>query len=44
MISFDDINKPDFFACKHCHVQGGKASAKPDEQLKAAARNYHAAK
>ncbi len=32
------------FACKHCHVQGGKASAKSDEQLKALARNYHVAK
>ncbi len=31
------------FACKRCHVQGGLASLKPDDQLKAAARAYHTA-
>jgi hypothetical protein len=32
------------FACKHCHVQGGKASVQTDEQLRSLARNYHLAK
>lgn len=29
------------FACRHCHIQGGKASPKSDEELKARARGYH---
>ncbi|MEJ5375338.1 MAG: multiheme c-type cytochrome [bacterium] len=29
------------FACRHCHVQGGKASPKSDEELKAKAKGYH---
>lgn len=29
------------FACKHCHVQGGKASPKSDAELKARAKGYH---
>lgn len=29
------------FACRHCHVEGGMASAKTDDELKAAATNYH---
>jgi hypothetical protein len=32
------------FACKHCHVQGGQASVKADDQLKAAAKGYHTPK
>ena len=30
------------FACKSCHVQGGKASVKTDDALKAKAKGYHA--
>lgn len=30
------------FSCKSCHVDGGSASAKSDEQLKERALNYHA--
>ncbi len=29
------------FACRHCHVAGGKASVKTDDALKAAAKGYH---
>ncbi len=29
------------FACKSCHVQGGKASPKTDGQLKTKAKGYH---
>jgi hypothetical protein len=32
------------FACKQCHVQGGKASVKTDDQLKAVAKDYHVKK
>jgi hypothetical protein len=32
------------FACKHCHVAGGKATVKTDDQLKALAKGYHTAK
>jgi hypothetical protein len=32
------------FACKHCHVQGGQASVKTDDQLKAVAKDYHVPK
>jgi hypothetical protein len=31
-------------ACKQCHVQGSKAAAKTDEQLKATAQGYHASR
>ena len=30
------------FACRHCHVEGGKASAKTDSELINKAYNYHA--
>lgn len=29
------------FACRHCHIEGGKASPKSDQELKAKARGYH---
>lgn len=29
------------FACRHCHVAGGKASAKTDEELMQKAEGYH---
>lgn len=29
------------FACRHCHVEGGKASPKTDEQLTEGATGYH---
>jgi hypothetical protein len=29
------------FACRHCHVEGGKASPKTDQELKARAKGYH---
>ncbi|MBM3128528.1 MAG: hypothetical protein FJ009_07865 [Chloroflexi bacterium] len=32
------------WACKSCHIQGGKASVKTDAELKARAKNYHAPK
>jgi hypothetical protein len=32
------------FACKQCHVQGGRATAKTDDQLKAVAKDYHTPK
>lgn len=30
------------FACRHCHVEGGKASVKTDSELINKAYNYHA--
>jgi len=30
------------FACKGCHVEGGTATVKSDEELQASAENYHA--
>jgi hypothetical protein len=32
------------YACKSCHVQGGKASVKTDAELKARAKGYHTPK
>lgn len=29
------------FACRHCHIEGGKATPKTDEELKARAWGYH---
>ena len=29
------------FACRHCHVEGGKATPKTDEQLRERATGYH---
>ncbi|MDD2695505.1 MAG: hypothetical protein PHD58_06255, partial [Anaerolineales bacterium] len=29
------------FACRQCHVRGGKASARSDEELIAKAEEYH---
>jgi len=29
------------FACRHCHVEGGKATPKTDEELRAVASGYH---
>jgi hypothetical protein len=29
------------YACRHCHVKGGKASPKTDEELKTKANGYH---
>ncbi|HLE53091.1 MAG TPA: hypothetical protein VI755_13585, partial [Anaerolineales bacterium] len=29
------------FACRHCHVAGGKASPKTDEELMQKAQGYH---
>jgi predicted CXXCH cytochrome family protein len=29
------------FACRHCHVEGGMASVKPDEELMERATGYH---
>ncbi len=30
------------FACRSCHVEGGKASVKTDEELLKKSYNYHA--
>ncbi len=29
------------FACRHCHIDGGKATPKTDEELTAMALGYH---
>ena len=29
------------FACRHCHVEGGSATPKTDDQLRAKATGYH---